>query len=165
MSISVASRHIDRPQGISRRARLGLGLIEGGLAWFEWAIFHREASYHFADEAGLVDAVQSGLHDSQLLFLPQVGLIASPDKLMTLETDELRLLARARNPDQNPARRGEIQALLERHGLVPAAEIEAAGRFLDGLGIGGLPLFQAMDLGDRLALIQLSTREDEGEPL
>ncbi len=165
MSISVASRRIDRLHSLSKRARLVLGLVEGGIDWVEWAIHHREARYHFADEAGLVAAVQSGLHSAYLLFLPHVGLIASPDKLMTLETDELRLLARARHSNQDPARRGEIRAMLERHGLFPAAEIEAAGRFLDGLGIGDFPLFQAMDLGDRLALIQLSVREEGREPL
>jgi hypothetical protein len=149
MSVSVAGRQIHRLVMLSDSARLVLGLIGGGIEWLEWAIHHPRARYHFADESALVAAVEFGLHDSALLMLPALGLKVGPAKLMTLDAEDLAILASARSEDRR------IKRILSDHDLITQAELARDRPILeDKLEVGEpLPLvLQGMGFDDELRI-------------
>jgi len=149
MSVSVAGRQIHRLVMLSESARIVLGLIGGGVEWLEWAIHHPRARYHFADESALMAAVEFGLHDSELLMLPALGLKVGPAKLMTLDTEDLSILAYARAEDRR------VKRILADHGLATEAELARDRPILeDKLELGEpLPLvLQGMGFEDQLRI-------------
>ena len=151
MSVSVAGRQFHRLLMLSESAQIVLGLIDGGVEWLEWAIHHPRARYHFSDERTLVAAVQGGLHGSALLLLPlpPLGLKVGPAKLMTLDAEDLCILAAPRADGRR------VERILSDHDLVTQAELAGDRRFLhETLELGDpLPLvLQGMGFDDQLAI-------------
>jgi hypothetical protein len=157
MSVSVAGRQIQRLFMLSDSARLVLGLIDGGIDWLEWAIRHPRARYHFADERALVAAVQAGLHGSALLLMPALHMKVGPAKLMTIDSDDLCILAGAGHEDRR------VKKILAHHDLVTQTELACDRPLLEGkLELGDpLPLvFQGMGFDDRLRIHALLFPEE-----
>ncbi|HEV2817028.1 MAG TPA: hypothetical protein VGW40_07390 [Allosphingosinicella sp.] len=149
MSVSVAGRQIHRLLMLSESAQVVLGLIPGGIDWMEWAIRHPRARYHFVDESALVAAVPVGLHGSALLLMPALGLKVGPAKLMTLDPEDLCILAAARTEDRR------VKRILADHDLVTQAELARDRPILeDKLELGDpLPLvLEGMGFDDQLSI-------------
>lgn len=163
MTLSVASRRINRAAGISEHGRLVLRLIDGGLPWLEWAMHDPHARYHFENENALVAGVQIGLHAVPLVVLrKKPGLIVGPIKLMTLGLPDLRFLAHSNDDDGRGGMAVRVQNICQRNGLVTEADFARAMSWLEGLGVApDEPLFRAMALQDRLAIHHLYCRRSE----
>ncbi|WP_308920721.1 hypothetical protein [Janthinobacterium sp. J1-1] len=161
MTVSISGRLIERAAQLSDRARMVLGLIDGGQPWLAWACTSPMAHYHFVDELTLLAEVQKGLHSASLVFLPRAGLSISPLKLMSLETDTLRLLARGESGDTIERHAAELGHALQTDQLLTNDQLASTNGFLESLGVGQATLFKLQDLNDRLALFTLmSSRSD-----
>ena len=155
MTISISGRLIERAAQLSERARMVLGLIDGGLPWLSWACSSPAARFDFADELTLLADVQKGLHSASLVFLPRTGLSVSPLKLMSLETDTLRLLALGESGDAGEHDAARLRHALQTNQLLTNDELAGTDGFLESLGVGQASLFKLLDLNDRLALYTL----------
>lgn len=156
MSVFLAGRLVQTVDQLSPLARLSLTFIDGGLEWLAWAIAEHASRHDFADEAALVGQVQSGLHGSPFVLLPQLALKVSPIKLLTLGLPSLQLLARAEGGDDGAALAAQVHQVLADHELATQADLALGTTLLAALGVAALPLFHAMDFGDHLALWQLA---------
>jgi hypothetical protein len=159
MTISVAGRQI-LPGTLSEQGRLVIALIDGGRQWLDWATASPTHRYEFGDTAELVAAVQAGLHGTPISFLSDVGLQISPLKLMTMEVEDLRTLAKGQGGFA-PA----LAAVLERHHLVSQADFALIRAFLNALGVDGEPILQARSLTDLSLLLILQREVDVTDPL
>jgi hypothetical protein len=162
MTVSVASRSVSSPAGISELGRLALGFIDGGTQWLDWAIHDAGARYHFADESALVAGVQAGLHASPFALLPTLGLMVSPVKLMTIGVSDLRSLAAGEAGGKSATVSAQVKRILRAHGLATQADLASVQPFLDGLKVAAAPVFQCPGFGDRLALLELMSAD--GKP-
>jgi hypothetical protein len=163
MTVSVASRRIDRLHRISESARLVLGLIDHGPAWLDWAIADPVARYHFANEETLVAGVQTGLHADPLLLLPALGLLVGPPRLMALAPASLKILAAAERPRCGEVATTAALTVLADNGLYTQGGLANGATFLADL-VGPAPLFQCLSLNDRLALHALVATEAAAVP-
>jgi hypothetical protein len=155
MTVSVAGRLVPRPSALSDSARLVLHLIDGGVEWLEWAIWHPRAQYRFDDESALVSAVQVGLHGWHLLLVPAIQLLVGPAKLMTLHGRDLRILAEARKES------GSVSDVLRRYRLVSQPDLARDVAALGGLvGDRPLPMLQGIALEDQLELHALMDSDE-----
>ncbi|KGU94991.1 hypothetical protein X888_629 [Burkholderia pseudomallei MSHR4377] len=155
MTVSVAGKLIPLPNALSDIGRLALAFVDGGMEWLVWAATAPSARYDFADETELIATVQQGLHASHYTLLPQLGLIVSPVKLMTLSLADLNILARAESGDGSSVVAAQVAKILSEHGLVTRDEAAAGVSFLVQLGVRSAPLFQALGFDDSLAIANL----------
>ncbi|WP_414447554.1 hypothetical protein AB4851_13060 [Burkholderia sp. 22PA0099] len=160
MPLTLAGRRILDTSNLSEAARLTLSLIEGGTAWFAWAVAAPNARYDFADETQLVAAVQQGLHAAPLALLPALRLLVNPIKLLSLSAHDLRVLAAGEASGAAPEALERARALLDAHQLLTQDALAAGTDFLAQLGVDGAPLFQAVDLDGRLALAVLAGMDE-----
>jgi hypothetical protein len=159
MAISVADKVIPHHGALSERAQLALVFIDGGHQWLAWAA-SAAASYGFGDETALVTGVQQGIHASPFTLLPGLGLLVSPAKLMSLKPTELRALLKAEGGDRSPAIQVQTRKILADHALATHADLAVGTRFLADAGVADRPVFQAMGLEDRLAILELLQRSE-----
>lgn len=152
MTVSVASRRIDRLNRISDLGQNVLGLIDPHLAWLNWAIGDPSAVYRFDDEDALVAGVQAGLHAGPLLLLPALGLLVGPLRLMALAPDELASLVAAEQPSCGEVATAAARAVLAGNGLLAQADLADGTALLADLKVDGAPLLQCMALADRIAM-------------
>lgn len=162
MALTVANRPVRSAAGISESSRLVLGFVDGGQQWLQWAINAPAARYGFADESALLAGIQAGLHGSPFALLPTLRLMVNPVKLMTLALADLGILARAEAGDKRAA--AGARRVLTAHGLVTQADLAGIQAFLDSLKVGAAPLFQGIDFGDRLALLDLAGEDSKAAP-
>lgn len=155
MTISVAGSLIQDPNDLSPLGRLALAFVDGGLQWLEWAITHPSARYDFADETTLVGAVQQGIHASPFALLPQLGIIVSPIKLMTLGLPDLRVVAKAEEGDDSEIVAAQLRRILGANRILTQADLAAGVTQLGQWGVAGAPVFQVMGFHDREALCEL----------
>jgi hypothetical protein len=164
MTLFIGDQVIQTANSLSEQARLALSFIDGGREWTTWATTVRTAPYAFSDESAFVDAVQQGLHGARLLLMPKLGLMVSPVKLMTMDAAELSALQEAEKGLGGPKDAVRVQRILDHHDLRTSADLARVEPFLANLGVGGKPVFQAMSLMDRLALLELVGSPDEDAP-
>jgi hypothetical protein len=155
MTVKIANKPLNGPFGLSETGRRVLGLIDGGLQWLDYALGEQDTHYHFRDESAMVAAVQTGLHATRYILVDAIGLLVAPVKLMTMTPADVQMLQRAaigevksRNPD--------LLKLLAWHGLATQEDLTAGDALLGNLEVAPAPMFQAMDLDDRLALLRLA---------
>ncbi|WP_448661196.1 hypothetical protein ACG3SL_11230 [Sphingomonas sp. CJ20] len=164
MSIVIGNRQYRVPD-LSEHARLVLSWIDGGFRWFEWAAQNAGSRHHFEDERAMVGAVLSALHDSRFLFLPRIGLLVGPAKLMSLSLADLRLLAIAEASDEPGAHMGGIRRIATAEHLFFASDFDAADAMLDAMQVASAPLFRTRSLMDQVALAQLRLDPVSASPL
>ncbi|NJD91400.1 MAG: hypothetical protein FIA91_07805 [Geobacter sp.] len=155
MSLFIAGRIVTQSTSLSELCRLTLSFIDGGNQWFAWATQNQTVRYNFSDESELLASVQQGLHGSRLALLPQLELMVSPVKLMTLGLSDLRLLAQAESGDDSAPCRAAVCRVLEVHQLATRSDLAAGTSFLAELGVATAPLFQMLDMDDSLAICEL----------
>jgi len=162
MTVSVAGRPVHGLTGISEPARVVLGFVDDGLAWLSWAISNPAVRCHFEDESRLLAEIQAGLHASNFLLLPTLGVLVGPVKLMTIGLADLRTLEHVESGNATApviARAGEI---LSAHGLVTQAQLAGGMDQLGQWKVAANPLFQCMNFSDQRALFGLL--DDPGPP-
>jgi hypothetical protein len=162
MTVSVANKLIDGPDGLSELGALVLGFIDGGTEWLKWAAGAASASYDFPDETAMLAQVHEKLHGSPTTLLPNLQLLVSPVKLMTLSPADLRTMAKAEAGDTGAG----IDSILSAHGLMTQQDLDAVPAFLASLGVGDAALFQCLGLNDMINLAGLTTppQPGAGEP-
>jgi hypothetical protein len=153
MALTIGGNACTDPAELSDGARACLGLIDGGLAWVGWAIARQAAGYGFDDETALVQGVQEGLHGTGLMLLPALGLTVAPARLMALEPQQIKALAKG---EAGGALKPPVRKLLTEAGLLTAADLAIGTTWLAGQGVADAPLFQVLDLADRIALTELA---------
>jgi hypothetical protein len=155
MTVKIANKPLNGAFGLSETGRRVLGLIDGGLQWLDYALGEHSTHYHFRDEGAMVAAVQTGLHATRYILIDAIGLMVAPLKLMTMSAADLQMLQRAAIGEVKP-KNPELVKLLARHGLATQDDLTAVDTLLANLEVAPAPMFQAMDLDDRLALLGLS---------
>ncbi len=161
MAVSVAGAPLSGVAALSPKAQGLLMLSPGAAAWVDWAVARPEDGYAFDGEEQLVGGVQSGLHGGPLLVVPQLGLQVDMQRLwQALSADEVQALHDAIGRGDQASLQA-ARATLAAKDLRTQDELAGADRFLADLGVAGAPLFQAMTLGDRIALLELAG--DPGE--
>ncbi|MCE4554585.1 hypothetical protein [Pelomonas cellulosilytica] len=156
MTVTLAGKPLQQVASLSPEGRLSLAFVDGGPEWLAWAAQDVASRYDFADETTLLGQVQLGLHASRLALLPNLELMVSPVKLMTLGLTDLRTLARAETGDGSAATVAQVAGILSAHQLAARRDLAAGAAWLSELGLADAPIFQAPDLDDRLALWQLA---------
>jgi hypothetical protein len=162
MSITVATRLVQGAGALSALGQQALAFIDGGTEWLAWALAATTRRYDFADETELLAEVQQGLHGSPYTLLPQLQLLVSPVKLMTLGLPALRTLAQAEGGDTSEVVAAQVRRLLADHGLLARADLAAGTAWLRELGVADAPVLQAMDLHGHLAIQALMHRPPGG---
>lgn len=166
MTLIVASKPVFQPAGLSQPALLVLSCIDGGNEWLAHAI-QAPRLYAFEDEMALVVAAQQGLHGMPLVLLPRLGLMAGAARLIALSAADLRLLVAVEAGSEDAATTAAAQKLLAGEALYTAADLAAVDALLKSLGVAGASLFQALSLGERLALLDLKAElaADDAPPI
>jgi Domain of unknown function (DUF4157) len=157
-AVSVAGVAVAQVGGLSERARLVLGFVDGGTEWLAWAAASPGVRYDFADETQLVAGVQSGLHASPLSLLPGIGLWVSPAKLMTLKASDLRILTRAERGETGSVVEHQTEKVLADSGLLTQGQLALAGSFLGEVGVAAAPVVSALGLDAQIAIYDLIDR-------
>ncbi|AEA62621.1 conserved hypothetical protein [Burkholderia gladioli] len=155
MTVSVGGKPIPLSDALSEAGRLALAFVDGGLEWLAWAVVAPGMRYDFADETQLVSTVQQGLHASPFTLLPQLGLMVSPVKLLTMSPADLRTLGAAETGDGSAVVAAQVRQILASHQLVTRDEVVAGVSLLGELGVVTAPLFQAVNFDESLALSAL----------
>ena len=156
MTISIASHPLRSVRDFSDRARLVLGLIDGGTQWLKWAAADPRVRYQFGDEVALVAGVQSGLHGSPLLLLPKTALIVGPAKLMTFDPPDLRAVAAVESGVAGARNAAKVATIIAAAGLATQSDLSRGAAFLAQIGVADAPVFQCLSLDDRLAILGLA---------
>jgi hypothetical protein len=154
MSVLVARVPIYSVTRLSDRGWNALQLIEGGVAWLDWAIRDQDARYHFDDETAMVAAIQPGLHASDLMLLPRSGLLIGPAKLMELAPAEIKALVAYEAGNETTRVRTQVRKILRN--FATASDLQVGVDFLAELQQQAAPLFQVITLDERIALAALA---------
>lgn len=158
MTVSVANRVIQSRNSLSALGQLALAFIDGGPEWLSWAISAPSVQYAFPDESTLLAQVQQGLHNSRYAYLPTLGLMVSPVKLLTLGAADLQTLAIAESGDSSPTTAAQVKRILADHQMLTGGDLAQAPAFLSQIGVAQSPLFQFTSFEDQAALYALSVQ-------
>ncbi len=156
MTVTIADKLVQGRGDLSEPARLVLSVIDGGDLWIDWAVADA-ATYAFADESGLVEGVQTGLHAARLILLSKLDLRVGPVKLMTLSAADLRILLQVEQAKGSAVSSAQVLQVLARHGLVTDAELASVGAWLVKLGVAQAAALLDLNLEARLALGALAS--------
>lgn len=141
---------------LSPKSSIILKLIQGGDDWMSWAATSTSSFYQFADEAELLQGIQTGLHNANLLLLPTSATLLNLVKLFELSEEELKaLLAVETAAEANSVAGMNTKKALTSHSLWSQSELVIGDEFLRQVGVDQRPVFQAMTLADRIALFEL----------
>jgi hypothetical protein len=155
-AVSVAGKPITGTASLSAAAGCVLDLIEGGPAWMDWIIKNPSLHYHFSGEPELILGVQTGLHGTDLMLLPELGLQLHPRKLLEIAPEDLKLVnAAEKAAAANSVTHLQAKKVLAKHQLLSQSELEIGGELLSQTGVAAAPVFQATTLGDRISLFRL----------
>ncbi|MBT9316629.1 hypothetical protein [Leptothoe spongobia] len=154
MTLSISSTSINQTSQLGMETRITLSIIDGGLAWLDWAMSDQQARYDFKDETELVSSVQQGLHTSSLCYLPNLGLLVSPIKLMTLGAS-LPILAKAESEKMSPDQDGELRQILVENNLRTQQDLADGLNLLKQLEVDQAYIFDALNFEGRLTLYSL----------
>ncbi len=157
MAVSVGGQPLPRLDQLSPKAKLVLGFVVGGKDWFEWAVKQLEGdAFGFVDEAGFIEAVQSGIHGSGMTLLPKLGLGVHVQRLWQLSPEVLGALEAAENNGEGDNRPNlKTRRTLAANNLLPHAELATGTEILARWGIEEHPVFQAMSLFDQTIVFNL----------
>lgn len=162
MPVQVSGIPLNAVEELSPKAKLLMAFVRDGFAWLRAVLASPSPALSFADEADLLEAVQSGLHGNSPLLLPKLSLQVGVRRLWELEPEVLTQLREAET------RTGKIlvktRRLLAEHHLWSQQELDGGRDFLSELGVEGKPVFQGMTLGDLVALFALAASDPEIEP-
>jgi hypothetical protein len=144
---------------LSSQADLGdtstiVNLIDTGSSWLAWAIGNAGVHYRYADESSLVTGLQSGLHGTDLVLLPELGILLHPLKLMELKADELSVLAAVKQGSDSATLR-QAKRILAAHKLRNREDLEIGSEFLAETGVQNEPVFSGLTLAGQLALFAM----------
>jgi len=163
VTLILADRTVTQAIALSQPALFVLSLVDGGNEWLAHAIT-AASTYRFEDEMALVVAAQQGLHGAPLVLLPKLQLMAGAARLIALPASDLQTIA-AVESEQESAEAAAPLKLLAAQRLATAGDLAGADALLKALGVAAAPLFQALSLGDRLALLELRAElAEEGAP-
>lgn len=155
MPLTLAGRNISSPESLSPLTRLVLAFIDGGTEWVRWAVDNPASVYGFADETQLVDGVQQGLHVSNLVILPKLGVAIGASKLMSLGLPDLQLIGQAEGGDDSALTQARVRQIWSSHSVSTNADVGAVEALLVKLGVNTATVFSTMDFNDRLSLMDL----------
>lgn len=129
--------------------------IDGGTRWLDWAIAENQSQFDFPDTVSLVTEIQAGLHGRGLLLISQLQMLIHP--LALLSMPDLGIDAATNwliNDSQNSVVQLEGKNSFEKNGYLNQSQLSSVHRFLTQLGLGKRPVFQALGLGDQIAIYQ-----------
>ncbi len=140
--IQISSEH-----DINQKHQLVIDKIKGGLQWLRWAIQLPNHTFQFNSELNLLNALQIGLHGTDLLLISPLELLATPGRIAELDEKDINRLMVA-DPSTsdilNPE--SEIGRILTKNKLYPQLYLNSGRNFLQQTGIADKGLFQAMNI-------------------
>ncbi|MEM1184279.1 MAG: hypothetical protein AAGI53_04665 [Planctomycetota bacterium] len=130
------------------------GFALGGVDWAQWAITTEDnENFTFPTTGSFVNWVQLGVHGTPNMRLPRSGVLVSPRTLLEIGGPQLSNLVSFEGSDEdNGVARESLLGILQHTGIVALEAISSGLEFLSQLDIVDAPIFQVLDLGDRLAL-------------
>ncbi len=151
MTLQVGGQPLTQLDQLSPGARQVMEFVRGGPEWLEWAAAETVPEHFaFAGEAALVEAVQAGLHDTSVVLLSELGLQVDVRRLWQLSPESLEVVAGNVRKDGRPT--VKQRKALAANRLWTSEELEKATALLTEMGVASEPVFQAMSLGDRVAV-------------
>ncbi len=156
MTVSIANRVVQSKSSLSDLSRLALSFIDGGPEWLSWAAATPSVQYAFPDESTMLAQVQQGLHNSRYAYLPTLGVMVSPVKLMTLGPADLRTLGMAESGASDPNTPAQVKRIFTDHQILTGSDLAQGAAFLTQVGVAQSPLFQFTSFEDQAALYALS---------
>ena len=119
-----------------------MGLIKGGLEWLRWAIQLQNQTFNFNSEVHLLDAMQIGLHGTELLLIDPLDLLAIPGRISELDEEEINLLIHCNPEDANIFNvKSNIGRVLVENNLYPKLYFDSGIDFLKQLSIADEGIF------------------------
>ena len=154
--IIIRKQTLNSPDTLTGIARQVIDLIPGGASWLKWAIAVPKPTFPFKNEAQLVSGIQEGLSGGRLLLLNKLGLLLEPTLLLTFAESDLQpLYDLEKGQPPNSVLTLGIQQVLSAHRLLTQDDLKVVGTFLQQTGVANNPVFQAMPLGDTIALFRI----------
>jgi len=152
--LSVGGTLVNSIDALSESVSHVLTLIEGGVDWAQWAITTEDnENFTFPTAESFVNGVQLGVHGTPNTLLPRSGVLVSPSKLLEIGGPQLSNLVSFEGSDEdNGVAKESLLGILQHTGIVALEAISSGLEFLSQLDIVDAPIFQVLDLADRLAL-------------
>ena len=143
----------------SSRFNLISGMISGAPQWLEWAISNKDFWLSVASEEELLTRIQEGLHGSGLMCLHQLDLLVHPLRLAQMDEQELAILAR---PEQTDDEENASQ-ILSANGLFTGRQLNRVYPLLEALELGDNLVFEIMALPDKIRILGLFPQQSPEE--
>ena len=141
---------------ISQKHKIVMGLIKGGYEWLRWAIQLQNQTFNFNNEIHMLDAMQIGLHGTELVLMDPLDLLAIPGRISELDENEIKLLINCNPQDTNIFNlKSKIGQVLVENNLYPKLYFDSGIDFLKQIGIAEEGIFQAMNIRQLSALYEL----------
>ncbi len=165
-SILLDDRLLSSKDNLTVKARNILELISDGEAWLNWAISEQNTLYPFTNESELLKGIQSGNHGESILLLKKINLLIAPLKLMELDNEDFSRLYYFESKDNfapSDELKKNISDILSKYGLLDQSQLTKKNSLLESLGVNDDPLFQSLDLSEKIALIELYKHFEQTE--
>jgi len=148
MTITIQQSMLDLGS-LSEKTQLILELIPNGVYWTDLSASQATPNYTFQSEPELVLAVLDGLHDTRILYIPNLNLFVDPEKLYALTETDLRVFVKVVSGQNLDA----ALLICERYDLQTNTELKpVVSKLLTKCGVSSHSLFHIISLADMLSL-------------
>ena len=148
MAITI-QKQLDNDSVLSPNAQIILQPIPEGRSWFDQSVESTSLNYVYPSEADFLSAVLSGLHATDLLYIPEIKLLVEPQNLLNMDKVKLREFYES---IQQKSHAKALEICTE-YGLVTKDVLmKEVKPFLDELELNEESLFSVMDQNDYLYL-------------
>jgi hypothetical protein len=165
--VSIEGIPLNSINTLSTKTRNILSLITDGISWLNWAISTPNCLYPFPDESELLSGVQAGINGKPLLLLKNTSVMVTPAKLLELEVNDLKKIYDYENSDKSGSNKeieSQISQILSKNNLYSQKDIIKATGSLARLEVNDAPLFQALDLREKIDLVKMFNSISQIDP-
>ena len=153
--VAVEGQRIGELTDLPQSIQMVTGMIQGGTDWLQWAAKEPATVFDFPDWLGLVDGIQWGLHGNGLILIESLGLLINPIALLSIpDVGIAALQTYLTSGNANSVADLEMEKVLRQNRYLTQSQLGAVGDFLNQVGLVDNPLFQAMSLGEQIAVYQ-----------
>jgi len=151
--VAIDGQKVQNLSDLPSSVQMVTSIIEGGQNWFEWAAKEPVSVFDFPDWPALVDGIQIGLHGNDLVLIGSLGLLVSPVALLSMPDLGISALETYLTAGSgNSVADIELEKVLRQSNYLSQSQLTLVTDFLSQVELSGNPLFQAMSLGDRIAI-------------
>ena len=162
MTIMIDQSEIIAAEQLPDKIQTLIQLIPEGDNAFEVLLTNKDVCFSFTSPENFIEQLALGIHNSSLIYIPNVQLITDIKKLLDLSTNDLRDLSyRANNNSGQSIRSSAVTAqqktLLQKYQLLDSSDFSVVNAFYKRNDLSAHPLVWAADFHDQITLQHLLT--------